>query len=312
MDDVTSTPFAQHSEPASDSQPSERRHRAIFLDIDGTLVDHGYPVSPRVTEAIRSARARGHKAFICTGRSLKDVQPEVLRIGFDGAITNGGAGAVVGDETVFSLPMPREDAQRVIEYFTDLDLGVMVQTDHQTYTNQKAVELTVQHDQAVMAIRDAELRAQGIDPATVDAGESFAQWVRHFPGLDELDLDTVRKVVFVSGEQHDLGDIQADLGDRLLVIPGSLPLGAGSSAEVCAAGVTKGFAIGKVAEYLGIDMADTVGIGDSWNDHDMFLVTGDSFAMANADPELKKFAKHQTASVSDDGVAEALEYLDLV
>ncbi len=44
--------------------------KLIFLDIDGTLVSEMLPPSYNVIEAVKGARANGHKVFLCTGRNM--------------------------------------------------------------------------------------------------------------------------------------------------------------------------------------------------------------------------------------------------
>ena len=44
--------------------------KLIFLDIDGTFTKAGENVPPEsAAQAVRQARANGHKVFICTGRN---------------------------------------------------------------------------------------------------------------------------------------------------------------------------------------------------------------------------------------------------
>jgi phosphoserine phosphatase len=71
------------------------------------------------------------------------------------------------------------------------------------------------------------------------------------------------------------------------VIPGSIPLPGGSNGEICQLGVNKGAAILEVLA-LGRDAADAVGIGDSWNDVEMFEVVGTAVAMGGADPDCRR------------------------
>ena len=55
-----------------------------------------------------------------------------------------------------------------------------------------------------------------------------------------------------------------------------------------------------------------IGIGDSWNDAEMFDVVGTPVAMGNADPALKERAGNVTTDVLDDGVWNAFVELGLV
>ncbi|MDR2398210.1 MAG: HAD hydrolase family protein, partial [Spirochaetaceae bacterium] len=64
--------------------------KMVFLDIDGTLADHNYvPRSAR--RACREAREKGHLLYICTGRPRIQISPHILKLGFDGVVSSGGA-----------------------------------------------------------------------------------------------------------------------------------------------------------------------------------------------------------------------------
>ena len=71
--------------------------KLIFLDIDGTLLPPGEMLIPDSTlQALRAARANGHKLFLCTGRNLRMTAP-LLEYGcFDGAICSAGGYVLVG------------------------------------------------------------------------------------------------------------------------------------------------------------------------------------------------------------------------
>ena len=61
--------------------------KAIFFDIDGTLIDAraGVPhFSPRLRAALNNLQNAGHYIFIATGRPRAFLQKEILDFGFDG------------------------------------------------------------------------------------------------------------------------------------------------------------------------------------------------------------------------------------
>ncbi|MBI4305294.1 MAG: HAD family phosphatase [Chloroflexi bacterium] len=71
--------------------------------------------------------------------------------------------------------------------------------------------------------------------------------------------------------------------------------------------VDKGAAIRRVAALTGIDPAGLVVIGDSYNDLSMFNVCGLSIAMGGAPADVRALAHLTVPSVTEDGLAEALE-----
>ena len=75
--------------------------------------------------------------------------------------------------------------------------------------------------------------------------------------------------------------------------------------EVTDPSADKGHAIVRMADILGVDLADCAAIGDSDNDVPMFRRVSESFAVANATDAAKKAATRLVAQRGA-GVAEAL------
>lgn len=75
--------------------------------------------------------------------------------------------------------------------------------------------------------------------------------------------------------------------------------------EVAPAGVHKGAAIEAILAHLGIDAADAIGIGDNWNDAEMFEVCGTAIAMGNAVEGVQALADQVTTAIDDDGIHNA-------
>jgi hypothetical protein len=76
-------------------------------------------------------------------------------------------------------------------------------------------------------------------------------------------------------------------------------------------GVTKGWALQRLAARLGIDRQETMAIGDNWNDVDMLEWADQGVIMGNASGELRSMAKSrgwkQAPPNDEDGVAVVLE-----
>ncbi|MCR2783352.1 MULTISPECIES: Cof-type HAD-IIB family hydrolase [unclassified Microbacterium] len=268
--------------------------RIAFLDVDGTILDHGRTIAASTVEAVRAARAAGCLVYLSTGRSAGDIHPDVRAIGFDGAITNGGAYATSGEETIVADAMPRDAVERLMAYFERRGIPYFLQTDAAVYASPE-----VQAATADLMNRWLGVHAEADEPQTAPQGAP------RFRDLAEIDLDHVAKAVFLGEATDTVAHAQAELGDRFHVVPGSMPLPGGSNGEIGMRGTTKGSAILKVLDHLGIDPSASIGIGDSWNDVEMFEVCGVGIAMGNAEPELKERADEVTTSVREDGVWNA-------
>jgi hydroxymethylpyrimidine pyrophosphatase-like HAD family hydrolase len=76
-------------------------------------------------------------------------------------------------------------------------------------------------------------------------------------------------------------------------------------------GVSKGWALERLARRLGIDRKETMAIGDNWNDVDMLEWAGQGVIMGNAAQQLRTMAKmrgwKQAPPNDREGVAEVLE-----
>jgi hydroxymethylpyrimidine pyrophosphatase-like HAD family hydrolase len=76
-------------------------------------------------------------------------------------------------------------------------------------------------------------------------------------------------------------------------------------------GVSKGWALERLAARLGVDRKETMAIGDNWNDVNMLEWAGQAVLMGNAAQDLRTMAKtngwKQAPPNDEDGVAITLE-----
>ncbi|WP_439590927.1 Cof-type HAD-IIB family hydrolase [Microbacterium sp.] len=279
--------------------------RIVFIDVDGTILEHGASVAASTVDAIQAARTAGHRVMLCTGRAQGDIDPAVLAIGFDGAITNGGATAVVGDEVVVSRLLSPESVDRLVGAMHGLGIHYFLQTDDEIFASPGMTALVREYVRGLQADDDA----RGITrPEDSLAGLA----TRTYRDAALAPTGAVAKAVFVSLEDDGLARLEAAIGDEFHIVPGSIPLPGGSNGEICLLGTNKGTAIELVLAHLGEDPDDVIGIGDSWNDVEMFQVCGTSVAMGNAEPELKALADVVTTSIADHGVRNAFVRLGLI
>ena len=80
--------------------------------------------------------------------------------------------------------------------------------------------------------------------------------------------------------------------------------------DACLEGMNKGRGLAILAERLGVDMADTMAIGDHMNDLEMIRAAGAGVAMANAIPEVKAASDRVSPYTNDEyGVLREFERL---
>jgi Cof subfamily protein (haloacid dehalogenase superfamily) len=274
--------------------------RIAFLDVDGTLIDAGEYIAPSTIEAVKTARANGHLVYLCTGRATSEIYPAIRDIGFDGAISAGGGFAEVGTELVISRTIPEAMVARMVAFFEASGYEYYLQTYGSVYPSSGLYDIFA----AALAEDRARHEDSRSDARSVVAGEVHPA-LQAFANVRPLVMTGIAKSVFAASDLRAFDTVFGALSDEFTVITGTIPhLGSGSG-EVTLADVNKGSTILQLLDHLDIDVASSIGIGDSYNDLEMLDVCGVGIAMGNADDAVKAHADEVTTTVLDDGVWNA-------
>jgi Cof subfamily protein (haloacid dehalogenase superfamily) len=260
--------------------------RALFLDLDGTLVGASNTVSPRVRRSLDRARERGCELVLCTGRSRVSTEPVARQIDHAGyaVMQNGAVVMHLGTrEVVCRNLIPVPTALEAIRALLRAGVGPQVYED--------AVE-------SARILYHPSYRILNPDPA------------RHRPWAAlETSLPFQPACISSFGPEARLRPV----AEALAADPpeGTFVEQAGTHAAWCLevhhrdSGKCGG--LQRVAARLGVDRSEILAVGDHFNDIKMLRFAGVGVAMGNAQPETRAAADHVTASLEDDGVAEAIE-----
>ena len=82
--------------------------------------------------------------------------------------------------------------------------------------------------------------------------------------------------------------------------------------DITAREADKGKGLEAMAEYLGLDVSETMAFGDGGNDVAILRRAGIGIAMGNAGNEARSAADYITSSVDDDGVWNALKHFGVI
>ncbi|MDD7961267.1 Cof-type HAD-IIB family hydrolase [Microbacterium thalli] len=282
--------------------PSPVRRRAVFLDVDGTLLQDGTRLPPSAVAAVRRARENGHLVLLSTGRGMAELRGPILDIGFDGAVTNGGAFANVGDELIVSRLMSAPEIARLAQEFEARGIHWYFQSYDRLFASPGLPAVLADRLERDRLLHTQRARAAGLDP---DELEFFSVGMKTFDDDIHFSDAEVAKAVILGDDAQAVADLLAELAPDFAVVSGTIPLPEGSSGEVAPRGVNKGAAILEVLAHLGVDPVDAIGIGDNWNDAEMFEVCGTSIAMGNAEPAVQALADEVTTAIDDDGIHHA-------
>lgn len=260
--------------------------KAVFFDIDGTLIDRNKRVPTSARNAIDELRSRETLAFICTGRpKLLVTDPNLNNIFFNGVISSSGAlieynGAILSYRTV-----PVDLAKKALDVFTKNKIIPIFEGKNIVYYDETNLPFTPYQSDVKATLGD---KLQSI------AGH-FGKWeFCKFVCITDPTLSNVKNCVN-NLESEFIFQIHNDFLFEMLL-----------------KGVNKGTAINFICQKLGIDPADTFAIGDSVNDLDMLKAAGTAIAMANAPDEVKNAADFVTTLAEDDGIAIALKHFNLI
>lgn len=279
--------------------------KAIFLDLDGTLVANNDKISPKVKEAITTVRAKGHKVFICTGRAIKEVFEHILAIGFDGMICSNGTYIEIDGVPILHEQFKAAEIKDFDAFFKANNIVYTIETNEGIFANQAYFD----HFDNILAkqlaeITDATERAQ--------FQENIKRWLSIFTVTDDLIRADVNNVTFIGSTQQSVDDLFTAYQGRYEIYQNVVPIFGALSGELGINGITKGSSIAKVAKHLAIDIGDTIGIGDGTNDISMLNIVGTGIAMGNAPDIVKEAAAIVTTSVEDDGIYHAFKTLKLL
>ncbi len=256
--------------------------KAVFFDIDGTLVSFKTHAMPASTErALDMLREKGVKLFISTGRQFRSINNLGSRH-FDGYITLNGDCCLVGEgKVIYKHPIPQEDIESLIRYQEEVEEFpcALVEEDglYQNYINDSVKELY-----GMLNFPYPPLR-----PLRGNKGKEVYQLIAFFTPGQESRIMAV------------LPGCEATRWNNLF-------------ADVVPKGSNKAIGIDKIIAYYGISLDETMAFGDGGNDVAMLRHAGIGVAMGNAGAEVKEAADYVTTSVDEDGIMNALRHFNVI
>ena len=256
--------------------------KALFLDIDGTLVSfqtHCIPAS--AVEAIAAARRRSVKVFIATGRPqvlINNLGPLTERGLIDGYVTMNGGYCFVGDEVISKAPLPADEAKALLDYCAARGITCVVVGEHDI--------CACQPGEMLHRIFNEYLHAKELPARTPEeALESIAEVYQMSPFLNAEQEQEIRPSIphCEIGRWHP------------------------AFVDVTACGITKQLGIDQICRHFGLRVEETMAVGDGGNDIPMLRHAGIGIAMGNAGDEVKAAADYVTDTVDNNGLAKAIE-----
>lgn len=251
--------------------------KAIFFDVDGTLLSHETRDVPKsARKALEELKQKGIHVVVATGRHILEIEDlPVKDISFDSYIAlNGQLCLDHNKEFIFGNPIENEEKERIIQLFNEKEIPVMMIEKDRIYMN---------------FVNDYVRKAQAdVSTCVFDCEEYTGNDIYMVSVyIDSSKEDEFRKKFnnCLVTRWHDLGiDIVSKTGGKV-------------------AGIKR------YLEMNHIDLKDTMAFGDGENDIEMLKYVNVGVAMGNAKDIVKQEADYVTSDIDDDGIYNALKEL---
>lgn len=258
----------------------------VFFDIDGTLWDENMVVPESTKQAIRQLQNKGHKAFVCTGRAMGNVNdPQFDEIGFDGFVAACGNHVEMNGNVLYERNMSYEDVKAIYDASRQYHMPIIYEGTQYQWLDREGFDGDSYIDYIVEKLKDVAVYLDECELDEIHANK-FSALVK-----ENTDYDAIKDVL------EDSFDFM-DHGDGII--------------EAVPKGTSKATGIEWLCKYLGVAIEDTYALGDSINDIEMLRFVGHSIAMGNASPVAKEAAEYITTNIHEDGVLNALKHYNLI
>ncbi len=255
--------------------------KIIFIDFDNTLFSHETNSIPSsAIDALNMARKNGIKIFICSGRSICELDAfDLSKVTFDGMIGNNGQN--IYDENkklIYDCPIDGVLKEKMLEKFNSKHIPIFINTGDDIFTNfvnEKVIETQNIINSPIPRIKEYE-------------GEKIYMCSAFYKNSSEFeilsDIKNIAKIVY----WHD------------------------GAVDIIPKDASKANGIERAIKLLNIKPEETMGIGDASNDIDMLKFCDIGVAMGNSNEEIKKSADYVTSHIEHDGIYNALKYFNLI
>ena len=254
--------------------------KAIFFDIDGTLVSHTKRDIPEgVLTALDELRAKGILLFIASGRHISEFPALPLHdYPFDGYVTQTGQICYNGAfETIYEQPFTDEDTESLVRMFNEREIPIVLLNDRSLYIN---------------FVNEYVVRTQNAINTPIPPIDSYH-------GEKLYGATVFGESATIDRVEERLTASRATRWNRF-------------AADIVLGEAGKENGIRKMLDHYGISRDEIMAFGDADNDLDMISFAGIGVVMGNGTERMKEIADYVTASVDEGGVVEALRHFGLI
>ena len=279
--------------------------KLIASDMDGTLLNHNHKIPKENVKLINFAKNQGIEFVVATGRAYYEALPALNEenISCDVISFNGGIVYDKNGNIISITPMVPKDLYYTIEILKSFDISYQLYTKNTIYTRSIETDINAYIDL---------IRSNGYEP-DVEHLRAEAQQkldLGYITEVDNIELylneeeNPPIKIIAISNDILKLENATKLLSENTNI---SVTSSGANNIEIMHKNATKGEALKEIAKIYGINLENTVAIGDNLNDQAMLDIVGYSVAMKNGNIKLKEQAKYVTEKTnSEGGVADTI------
>ena len=262
--------------------------RLIACDLDGTILDSAKKPDSALKDVMRRLKEKGIRFTFVSGRN-----EELLRQFVDGFeledpyITNNGGNIYRKHECLYNDFIPQEYINVLARLLAQHDIAFRLFAIERFYAFK---------DSAFFASRLGSLRKTSL--------------IGYDPSLDLTDLHVYKITCDFHGKEEIIDALCEEVNRKCP----NLNFLKAEKSIYCANSLTasKGNALKKVCEIMGVSADEVMAFGDSENDLSMLMEAGISVAMANAEEEVKEKCDFVCGDNDHNGVSAFLrKYFNL-
>ena len=275
--------------------------KAIFLDMDGTILHEDNKATVKTKEVIDQLREKNYKVFLATGRSYSEIHSLVPK-GFkvDGMISSNGTRGDIEDTILFKHSLTIDSVKKIVQ---------LAQQQHIYY------EVFPFEGDRISLIEDQSWMEDMIDSEHPQNEVSESEWKSRRDAMNgkinwrkDIPNDDYSKIYLFNKKLNKIKTFRDELIQNKVLLNISVSNSSRFNAETMAYQVDKGTGIKEMIDHFDIKQEETLVIGDSDNDRAMFEFGGYTVSMKNARPEIQSITDDTTQYTNEeDGAALYLE-----
>lgn len=266
------------------------KYKLLAVDMDGTLLNSQKKVSPRTVAALAELAGRGVFVVTSTGRGRAEINdyPDVIKLMNYGVLNSGGLlFDFVRDEPIAIHGVDEPTILKLIDFGLEERAMIHLLTTKKSVAREADIQNMAAFDMAVYFDMFNRI---------CERCDDFKGYVHAHPG----------EVIKVNLYHRNAESRDRNLA-RMREMNLSISFAEAFNLEAAPANITKASGLIELCEFLKIDVAEAVAIGDAHNDREVLQVAGLGVAMGNASDEIKNLADLVTLDNDNDGVAAAIE-----